>query len=63
VKDLFIACVDDMSGFPEALESVYPQTRVPLCMVYLVALIFTCTLGEVGTFFTQSDSSRSLESR
>jgi putative transposase len=25
-----------MSGFPEALDSVYPQTRVPLCMVHLV---------------------------
>jgi len=36
VKDLFIACVDGLTGFPEAIEAVYPQTRVQLCMVHLV---------------------------
>jgi putative transposase len=36
VKDLFIACVDGLTGFPEAIESVYPQTRVQLCMVHMV---------------------------
>src|SRR5690349_24249340 len=36
VKDIFIACVDGLKGFPEAIESVYPQTRVQLCMVHLV---------------------------
>jgi putative transposase len=36
VKDIFIACVDGLTGFPEAIESVYPQTRVQLCMVHLV---------------------------
>ena len=36
VKDIFIACVDGLSGFPEAIEAVYPQTRVQLCMVHLV---------------------------
>ncbi len=36
VKDIFIACVDGLTGLPEAIESVYPQTRVQLCMVHLV---------------------------
>ncbi len=36
VKDIFIACVDGLSGLPEAIEAVYSQTRVQLCMVHLV---------------------------
>jgi len=36
VKDMFIACVDGLTGFPEAIESVFPQTRVQLCMVHMV---------------------------
>jgi putative transposase len=36
VKDLFIACVDGLTGLPEAIETVYPQARVQLCMVHLV---------------------------
>jgi len=36
VKDIFIACVDGLTGFPEAIETVFPQTRVQLCIVHLV---------------------------
>jgi putative transposase len=36
VKDIFIACVDGLKGFPEAIESVYPHTEVQLCIVHLV---------------------------
>src|SRR5512135_776548 len=36
VKDIFIACVDGLNGLPEAIETVYPHTRVQLCMVHLV---------------------------
>jgi putative transposase len=36
VQDIFIACVDGLKGFPEAIEAVFPQTRVQLCMVHLV---------------------------
>jgi putative transposase len=36
VTDIFIACVDGLKGFPEAIEAVYPQTQVQLCMVHLV---------------------------
>src|SRR5258708_3003291 len=36
VKDIIIACVDGLNGLPEAIETVYPQTRVQLCMVHLM---------------------------
>jgi putative transposase len=36
VKDIFITCVDGLGGLPEAIETVYPQTRVQLCMVHLM---------------------------
>jgi putative transposase len=36
VQDIFIACVDGLKGFPEAIESVFPQTEVQLCIVHLV---------------------------
>jgi len=36
VQDIFIACVDGLKGFPEAIESIYPQTQIQLCIVHLV---------------------------
>jgi transposase-like protein len=36
VQDIFIACVDGLSGFPDAIRSVYPQTKVQLCIVHMV---------------------------
>src|SRR5205085_11597636 len=36
VRDIFIACVDGLTGFPEAIEAAYPQTEVQLCIVYQV---------------------------
>ena len=36
VKDIFIACVDGLKGFPDAIETVYPRTQVQLCIVHLI---------------------------
>lgn len=36
VADIFIACVDGLKGFPEAIEAVFPQTQVQLCIVHMV---------------------------
>ena len=36
LNDIFIVCVDGLSGFPEAIQTVYPQTKVQLCIVHLV---------------------------
>jgi transposase-like protein len=36
VEDILIACVDGLKGLPEAIQSVYPQTQVQLCIVHMV---------------------------
>ena len=36
MQDIFIACVDGLKGFPEAIETVYPQATVQLCIVHMV---------------------------
>jgi putative transposase len=36
LQDVLIACVDGLKGLPEAIESVYPDAEVQLCIVHLV---------------------------
>lgn len=36
VRAIFIACVDGLKGFPEAIETIFPKTQVQLCLVHLV---------------------------
>jgi transposase-like protein len=36
LQDIFVACVDGLTGFPEAIHAAYPQTKVQLCVVHLV---------------------------
>lgn len=36
VQDIFIACVDGLKGFPDAIEAVFPKTTVQLCIVHMV---------------------------
>jgi putative transposase len=36
LSDIFIACIDGLSGFADAIHSAYPQTSVQLCIVHLV---------------------------
>ena len=36
VQDILIACVDGLKGFPDAINSVYPQTQIQLCIVHMV---------------------------
>jgi putative transposase len=36
VRDIFIACVDGLKGFPEAIEAVFPKTQVQLCVAHLM---------------------------
>ncbi len=36
LEDIFIFCVDGLKGFPEAIEQVYPQSQVQLCIVHLI---------------------------
>ena len=36
VNDILIACVDGLKGLPEAIEAVFPETEVQLCIVHMV---------------------------
>ena len=36
LRDILIACVDGLKGFPEAIQAVFPQTEVQLCIVHLI---------------------------
>lgn len=36
LRDIFVACIDGLSGFAEAIHAAYPQTKVQLCIVHLV---------------------------
>jgi putative transposase len=36
VKDILIVCIDGLKGFPQAIEAVFPEARVQLCIVHMV---------------------------
>jgi transposase-like protein len=36
IKDIFIACVDGLKGFPEAIESIFPNAQIQLCIVHMI---------------------------
>ena len=36
VRDVFVACVDGLTGFPEAIATVFPKTQVQLCIVHMM---------------------------
>ena len=36
LRDIFVACIDGLLGFAEAIHAAYPRTSVQLCVVHLV---------------------------
>jgi len=36
LKDILIACIDGLKGFPEAIETVYPKAQVQLCIIHMI---------------------------
>jgi transposase-like protein len=36
VKDILIACIDGLKGFPDAIQTVFPKTQIQLCIVHMV---------------------------
>jgi len=36
VKDILIACIDGLKGFPEAIESIYPDTEIQHCIIHQI---------------------------
>ena len=72
LKDIFIAAVDGLSGFPEAINTVYPKTKIQLCIVHMVrnSLKFVswkerkavaADLKNIYTSLTAEEAERELE--
>ncbi len=36
VQDIIIACIDNLKGFAEAIESIFPKTEVQLCVIHQI---------------------------
>jgi putative transposase len=36
ITDILIACIDGLKGFPEAINSVFPKTKIQLCIVHMI---------------------------
>jgi transposase-like protein len=36
VNDILIACVDGLKGFPDAINTAFPQTQIQLCIVHMI---------------------------
>ena len=36
IKDIFIACVDGLKGMPDAINTVFPQTEIQLCVIHMI---------------------------
>lgn len=36
LQDILIACIDGLKGFPDAINAVYPETKIQLCIVHMV---------------------------
>ncbi|CAL7960452.1 transposase [Alphaproteobacteria bacterium] len=36
VNDILVACCDGLTGFPEAINAVFPRTTVQLCIVHMI---------------------------
>ena len=51
VQDILIACVDGLTGFPEAIEAVFPRTTVQTCVVHYADLrvMPTCDANRLQT--------------
>jgi putative transposase len=52
LRDIFVACIDGLSGFAEAIHAAYPQTGVQLCIVHLVRAALRYVSSEDSTAVT-----------
>ena len=44
VRDIYLACVNGLKGFPQAIESIYPKAQVQLCIVHNPGQFELCDL-------------------
>jgi putative transposase len=48
LSDVFVACVDGLTGFPDAIRAAYPEAKVQLCIVHLVRAALKYVTDEDG---------------
>ena len=36
IKDILIACIDGLKGFPEAIQTIFPDTKIQLCIIHQI---------------------------
>lgn len=36
IEDILIACIDGLKGFPEAIQTVFPETKIQLCIIHQI---------------------------
>lgn len=53
LKDIFIACIDNLTGFVEAIEGVFPKTQVQLCIIHQIRNSFKYILRKHYKEFTE----------
>ena len=57
VKDVFVFCVDGLTGFPDAIKGVFPKSDIQLCIVHLVR----SSLKYVFSYKYRKELSRNLK--
>ncbi len=53
VKDILIACVDGLKGFPEAIATTFPKTEIQLCIVHQIRTSLRYLASKHYKSFTQ----------
>ena len=50
VKDVFVFCIGGLTGFPEAIQGVFPKEDIQLCMVHMMrnSLRYVSYNDEIG---------------
>jgi len=72
IKDILIACINGLKGFPDAINAVYPEAQIQLCIVHMVRnsvkyvpwkdyKALTSDLKEIYRAITEEEALRSLE--
>ena len=52
MKDILIACVDGLKGFPEAIEAIYPRTEVRVSLIWNAEKVSSTTQCRVTSLHT-----------
>jgi transposase-like protein len=56
VQDIYIACMDGLSGLPGAVQSVFPKTLTQLCIVHLVRASLRYVVWKDSSYGTKNNS-------